>query len=56
MVEKIRGTATITEAPPAKVIQFTVKPPATVKWTEDTKDNEGLGRKKSKGTESSSHF
>ena len=49
MVEAQKGGSTTTFENPTKVVRFKVKEPAKVKWTEDTKDNEGLGLKKSKG-------
>ena len=49
-MEAQRSTTTTQAVPaPTRSIQFTVKQQPSVKWTEDTKDNEGLGRKKSKG-------
>ncbi len=50
MVESQQDTSSTTTAhPPARVITFTVRDTPRVKWTEDTKDNEGLGMKKSNG-------
>jgi len=42
-------SSSVTTVETVKIIQFKAKPQSTVKWSEDTKDNEGLGKKKSKG-------
>ncbi len=47
-MEAIRSSETGTLTETSKMIKFKVKKPRTVKWTKETKDNEGMGLKKSK--------
>ena len=44
-----QGVSTTMMENPTRVVKFKIKEPRSVTWTPETKDNEGLGLKKSKG-------